>query len=137
LLVLATGLAAAVMKRAGLDETTALAEVPGSALEGLTVAHPFYERIVPIILGEHVTLDAGTGLVHTAPGHGQEDYGVGLKYKLKIDNPVGSDGRFVPGTPLFEGERVFDANDHVIAVLRERGMLLHAEKLEHSYPHCW
>ncbi|HEX7115646.1 MAG TPA: isoleucine--tRNA ligase, partial [Steroidobacter sp.] len=137
LLVLATGLAAAVMKRAGLDETTALAEVPGSALEGLTVAHPFYERIVPIILGEHVTLDAGTGLVHTAPGHGQEDYVVGLKYKLKIDNPVGSDGRFVPGTPLFEGERVFDANDHVIAVLRERRMLLHAEKLEHSYPHCW
>ena len=100
-------------------------------------SHPFYERTVPIVLGEHVTLDAGTGLVHTAPGHGQEDYVVGLKYKLPIDNPVGSDGRFVAGTPLFEGERVFDANKHVIAVLEERGRLLHEETLQHSYPHCW
>ena len=100
-------------------------------------AHPFYDRIVPTILGDHVTLDAGTGAVHTAPGHGQEDYVVGLKYKLKIDNPVGSDGRFVAGTALFEGERVFDANKHVIEVLKERGTLLHETALRHSYPHCW
>ena len=89
------------------------------------------------MLGDHVTLDAGTGLVHTAPGHGHEDYEVGLKYKLAIDNPVGSDGRFVAGTPLFEGEHVFEANKHVIAVLKERGALLHEETLKHSYPHCW
>ena len=76
-------------------------------------------------------------LVHTAPGHGHEDYEVGLKYKLPIDNPVGSDGRFVAGTPLFEGEHVFEANKHVIAVLKERGALLHEETLKHSYPHCW
>jgi len=75
--------------------------------------------------------------VHTAPGHGQDDYIVGQKYKLPIDNPVGSDGRFVTDTPLFEGERVFDANQHVIDVLAERGRLLAQATLEHSYPHCW
>jgi isoleucyl-tRNA synthetase len=90
-----------------------------------------------VILGDHVTIEAGTGAVHTAPGHGQEDFAVGLKYKLKVDNPVGGDGRFVEGTPLFAGERVFDANKHVIEVLQERGRLLKQESLRHSYPHCW
>jgi isoleucyl-tRNA synthetase len=137
LLVLAKDLANAVLTRAIVTGAKRLAEVAGAVLEGLQVAHPFYERTVPIVLGEHVTLDAGTGLVHTAPGHGQEDYVVGLKYQLAVDNPVGSDGRFVAGTPLFEGERVFDANKHVIAVLKERGALLHEETLQHSYPHCW
>jgi isoleucyl-tRNA synthetase len=137
LLVLAKELTPAVLKRAGVNEFKRLGEVSGAALEGLALAHPFYERTVPVVLGEHVTLDAGTGLVHTAPGHGQEDYAVGMKYKLKIDNPVGSDGRFVPGTPLFEGEHVFEANKHVIAVLKEHGTLLHEESLKHSYPHCW
>jgi isoleucyl-tRNA synthetase len=137
LLVLATELADKVLARAGVIESKRVAEVEGAALEGLTLQHPFYQRKVPVILGDHVTLDAGTGAVHTAPGHGQEDYVVGLKYKLPIDNPVGSDGRFVAGTPLFEGERVFDANKHVIAVLAERGRLLKEETLRHSYPHCW
>jgi isoleucyl-tRNA synthetase len=137
LLVLAVELADKVLARAGVTEAKRLADVPGSALEGLQLSHPFYERTVPLILGDHVTLDAGTGAVHTAPGHGQEDYVVGLKYKLKIDNPVGSDGRFVPGTPLFEGERVFDANAHVIEVLAQHNTLLHQETLRHSYPHCW
>jgi isoleucyl-tRNA synthetase len=137
LLVLATELADAVLARAGIADSKRIAEANGAALEGLLLDHPFYERVVPVILGEHVTLDAGTGAVHTAPGHGQEDYVVGLKYKLKIDNPVGSNGRFVPGTPLFEGERVFDANKHVIEVLAERGRLLKEESLRHSYPHCW
>ena len=136
-LVLAKDLAAAVLQRAGVNEFKRVGEVAGAALEGLQLAHPFYERTVPIVLGDHVTLDAGTGLVHTAPGHGHEDYEVGLKYKLAIDNPVGSDGRFVAGTPLFEGEHVFEANKHVIAVLKERGALLHEETLKHSYPHCW
>ncbi len=137
LLVLAEDLSAAVLARAGLTEAQRLGTAKGEQLEGLRLQHPFYERIVPVILGDHVTLEAGTGAVHTAPGHGQEDYVVGLKYKLPIDNPVGSDGRFVIGTPLFEGERVFDANKHVIEVLVERGRLLKQETLQHSYPHCW
>jgi isoleucyl-tRNA synthetase len=136
-LIVAAGLVEAVSKRANIADGKQLAVARGSALEGLQLNHPFYDRIVPVILGNHVTLDAGTGAVHTAPGHGQEDFAVGLKYGLKVDNPVGSDGRFVTGTPLFEGLRVFDANPEVIKVLEERGALLHAEKLEHSYPHCW
>jgi len=136
-LVLAKDLVAAVLQRAGVTEFKRVGEAAGSALEGLQLAHPFYERTVPVVLGDHVTLDAGTGLVHTAPGHGHEDYEVGLKYKLPIDNPVGSDGRFVAGTQLFEGEHVFEANKHVIAVLKERNALLHEETLKHSYPHCW
>ncbi len=137
LLVLASELAASVLKRAEVAESKQLAETTGSALEGLQLAHPFYERTVPVILGDHVTLDAGTGAVHTAPGHGQEDYAVGTRYKLKVDNPVGSDGRFVAGTQFFEGEKVFDANKHVVEVLKERNALLHHEALRHSYPHCW
>jgi isoleucyl-tRNA synthetase len=137
LLVLAKDLVAAVLNRAGVTEFKRVGEADGAALEGLQLAHPFYDRTVPVVLGDHVTLDAGTGLVHTAPGHGHEDYEVGLRYKLPIDNPVGSDGRFVAGTKLFEGEHVFEANKHVSAVLEERGALLHEETLKHSYPHCW
>jgi isoleucyl-tRNA synthetase len=111
--------------------------IKGAALEHLLLKHPFYERRVPVVLGDHVTVDAGTGAVHTAPGHGQEDFAVGQKYGLSVDNPVGSEGRFVKGTPLFEGERVFEANKHVSAVLAERGTLLHEGTLFHSYPHCW
>ncbi|HLS80708.1 MAG TPA: isoleucine--tRNA ligase [Steroidobacter sp.] len=137
LLITASELADAVLGRAGLATAERVAEADGAALEGLALDHPFYERVVPVVLGEHVTLEAGTGAVHTAPGHGQEDYVVGRRYKLPIDNPVGSDGRFVEGTPLFAGERVFEANKHVIAVLEERGRLLKQESLRHSYPHCW
>ncbi len=114
-----------------------LADVKGAALEYLSLAHPFYDRRVPVILGEHVTLDAGTGAVHTAPGHGLEDYLVGRRYALDVDNPVGGDGRFLATTPLFAGELVFDANAHIIEVLGERGRLLKGEPYHHSYPHCW
>lgn len=137
LLVLASALVDAVLKRAGVEKKSVLAEVDGAKLEGLQLQHPFYERVVPVILGDHVTIDDGTGAVHTAPGHGAEDFEVGLKYKLEVYNPVGSDGRFVTGTPIFEGERVFDANKHVIEVLKERGALLHETKLVHRYAHCW
>ncbi|MET0988446.1 MAG: isoleucine--tRNA ligase, partial [Steroidobacteraceae bacterium] len=136
-LIVAAELAPAVIARAKLEATKPLGSAKGSALEGLQLKHPFYDRVVPVILGEHVTLDTGTGAVHTAPGHGQEDFAVGLKYRLSVDNPVGSDGRFVTGTPLFEGQRVFDANPEVIKVLEQHGTLLHAETLVHSYPHCW
>ena len=93
---------------------------------------------VPVILGEHVTLDAGTGAVHTAPGHGQEDFAVGQRYGLRGRlNPVGNDGRFLPGTPLVAGLKVDEANPVIIEALRERGRLLHDEPFQHSYPHCW
>ena len=75
--------------------------------------------------------------MHTAPGHGQDDYVVGSRYGLPVDNPVGNDGRFLPGTELFAGEHVFAANDKVIEVLKARGTLVHEEMLRHSYPHCW
>ncbi|WP_367155088.1 isoleucine--tRNA ligase [Methylomonas sp. HYX-M1] len=123
--------------RYGIAEHHVVGYCKGSALEGLLLQHPFYDRQVPIILGEHVTTDAGTGAVHTAPGHGQEDYVVGMKYGLPVDNPVGSNGVFLPNTELFAGLHVFTANDKVLEVLRERGKLLHHHALLHSYPHCW
>ena len=137
LLVLASELAPSVLKRAGIAASREIARGKGAQLEGLVLRHPFYDRSVPTILGEHVTLDSGTGAVHTAPGHGQEDFVVGRKYGLLVDNPVGGDGRFLPATPLFAGEKVFDANPHVVEVLAEKGALLHDEPLRHSYPHCW
>src|SRR6202522_386708 len=136
-LLLAEELVAAVMQALGVTTGVAIAQTKGEALEYLALQHPFYDRQVPVILGDHVTLDAGTGAVHTSPGHGLEDYVVGLRYKLEVDNPVGGDGRFLPGTPLFEGEQVFDANAHVIKVLIENERLLKDEPYHHSYPHCW
>ena len=109
----------------------------GAALEGLLVQHPFYDRIVPIICGDHVTLEAGTGLVHTAPAHGLDDYFAALKYNLPTDNPVGDDGKFTANLPLVGGLFVWKANDVVIASLQASGHLLHMEKMKHSYPHCW
>jgi isoleucyl-tRNA synthetase len=137
LLLLASELAPSVLKRAGIASSREIARAKGAALEKLALRHPFYEREVPVILGDHVTLDSGTGAVHTAPGHGQEDFVIGRVYGLPVDNPVGSDGRFLPATPIFAGEKVFDANKHVVEVLGERGALLHHEPFRHSYPHCW
>ncbi|HET7832689.1 MAG TPA: isoleucine--tRNA ligase [Gallionella sp.] len=117
-------------------------ECKGAALELLPLQHPFYDRIVPIICGEHVTLEAGTGLVHTAPAHGLDDYFVGQKYDLPTDNPVGDDGKFISTTPAvgdtpLAGVFVWNANDIVIKGLEASGHLLHLEKVQHSYPHCW
>jgi len=136
-LLLAEPLLKAAMLRWGIQDYRVIATAAGAALEGLMLQHPFYAREVPIILGEHVTTDAGTGCVHTAPGHGQDDYVVGSRYKLEIDNPVGGDGKFLPNTELFAGQHVFKANPQVIEVLKQRGALLHEEALQHSYPHCW
>ena len=136
-LLLADELVASVMQALGVTTWVAIAQTKGEALEFLVLQHPFYERQVPVILGDHVTLDTGTGAVHTSPGHGLEDYIVGRRYNLEIDNPVGGDGRFLPGTPIFEGEQVFDANAHVIKVLIENQRLLKDEPYHHSYPHCW
>jgi isoleucyl-tRNA synthetase len=136
-LVLASELIDAVVKAIGIADWTLAATAKGAALEHLLLRHPFYDRQVPVVLGDHVTLDAGTGAVHTAPGHGLDDYIVGRRYGLEIDNPVGGDGRFLPSTPLFAGEQVFDANAHVIKVLFDNGRLLKDEPYHHSYPHCW
>ncbi|BAW80188.1 isoleucyl-tRNA synthetase [Candidatus Nitrosoglobus terrae] len=136
-LLLAEGLYQEALARYGVDNFRIIATCSGKDLEGLKLHHPFYERVVPIILGDHVNLEAGTGAVHIAPGHGQDDYVVGSRYQLPIDNPVGNDGRFLPETALFAGEPVFKANDHIIQVLEERGVLLCHQRLRHSYPHCW
>jgi len=136
-LILAEGLMRDNLDRWGIDRYRVIAYGRGDAFEGLQLQHPFYDREVPIILGEHVTLDAGTGAVHTAPGHGLEDYLVGNRYGLRVDNPVGGDGRFLPETPLFAGEHVFSANEKVVATLKARGALVQASRFTHSYPHCW
>jgi isoleucyl-tRNA synthetase len=136
-LVLAEALYEDVMQRAGIESFEIIARCQGEALEHLQLQHPFYDRLVPMILGDHVTTDAGTGAVHTAPGHGQEDFIVGKQYDLPVDNPVGSNGCFLPNTEIFAGEFVHKANPHVIEVLKEKNALLCEAKLEHSYPHCW
>jgi isoleucyl-tRNA synthetase len=136
-LLLARELHEAAMQRYGLGSFRIVGGCRGAELEHLQLRHPFYERLVPVILGAHVTLEAGTGAVHTAPGHGQDDFVVGQRYGLPVDNPVGDDGRFVEGTPLFAGQEVFAANARVLEVLRERGALLSEERIAHSYPHCW
>lgn len=123
--------------RLEITDYRVIAYAQGAALEGLQLKHPFYEKIVPIVLGEHVTTEVGTGCVHTAPGHGVEDYAVGLKYKLSVDHEVDSQGCFKQRTPIFAGEHVFKANDHILEVLKLKGALLHEERLTHSYPHCW
>ncbi|MCX7890884.1 MAG: isoleucine--tRNA ligase [Burkholderiales bacterium] len=137
LIVLAPELKAASLARFGLAEEGVLARARGAALDGVTLRHPFQDRAVPLIVGEHVTRDAGTGLVHTAPAHGAEDYDIGQKYRLPVDNPVGDDGRFFARVPLVGGLTVWEANPVVIAELEQRGRLLARARLTHSYPHCW
>ncbi len=121
----------------GWENYTIVGEVQGSALAGLVAKHPFYDRPSPLVLGDHVTLDAGTGCVHTAPGHGREDYEVGLKYGLEIYSPLDDAGRFLDSVEFFAGLTVFEANPKVLEKLEEVGNLLNGAKLSHSYPHCW
>jgi isoleucyl-tRNA synthetase len=136
-MVIAEAMLKDVMGRYGITDYRVKGYARGAEFEGVMLEHPFYERQVPVILGTHVTLEAGTGAVHTAPGHGLDDYIVGQRYGLPVDNPVGGDGRFVEGTPLFAGEHVFTANEKVIDLLKARHALVHEERLTHSYPHCW
>ncbi|MFE8117836.1 isoleucine--tRNA ligase [Brenneria goodwinii] len=137
-LILAADLVESVMKRIGAERWEVLGECNGSELELLRFQHPFMGFDVPVVLGDHVTLDAGTGAVHTAPGHGPEDYVVGQRYGLEIANPVGPNGCYLTGTyPDLDGKFVFKANDIVVEILREHGALLHLEKMLHSYPCCW
>lgn len=121
----------------GWENIEILGEIQGSELEGIIARHPFYEREAPLILGKHVSLDAGTGCVHTAPGHGREDYEVGQKYGLEIYSPLDDAGKFLPNVEFFGGSSIWEANPAVIAKLQDSGLLLNAGKIKHSYPHCW
>ena len=136
-LILATDLVKDVMARANIEHYHALGFCQGAALELVQLQHPLYDFSVPVVLGEHVTTDSGTGCVHTAPGHGQEDFVVGQKYGLEVANPVGANGVYLPDTPLFAGQHVFKANDTVVDALKAAGALLVHKAYKHSYPHCW
>ena len=136
-LILAEGLAAQAMAAFGIKDYEVVKTFKGTALERMKARHPFLEKDSLIILGDHVTLEQGTGCVHTAPGHGQEDYIVGLKYGLEVYNPVDAAGRFMPDTPHFAGMKVWEANAPIIEMMKANGSLLAVEKMSHSYPHCW
>ena len=135
--IVAEGLAPAVAKATGRSFDTIVARMKGETLEGIRFRHPIYDRDSIAVLGEHVTLDAGTGAVHTAPGHGADDFNTGMKYGLDIYAPIGPAGHFLDTVELFGGMRVFDANPKVEAALKERGRLWHRETFPHQYPHCW
>jgi len=138
-LVLARGRFDEVVAALGLKDARPriLAQTPGRTLEGGRARHPWIERDVPLVLADYVTLDAGTGCVHTAPGHGQEDYETGRRYGLEVFAPVDARGRFTAEAGEFAGQFVFAADPAVVARVREAGRLLHAGELRHSYPHCW
>ncbi|MDD5612707.1 MAG: isoleucine--tRNA ligase, partial [Gallionella sp.] len=140
-LLLASELSDACLARYQLAGET-VGQCKGAALDMLALQHPFQQRIVPVICGEHVTLEAGTGLVHTAPAHGLDDYFVGQKYNLPTDNPVGDDGKFLSSVPPIgdiplAGVFVWKGNDIVLNALQTSGHLLCLNKVQHSYPHCW
>ncbi|HXX43422.1 MAG TPA: isoleucine--tRNA ligase [Candidatus Acidoferrales bacterium] len=136
--IMAEQLVDSVAAATGLQFVSTAGPFPGSTFALAKFRHPFlHDRIVPGILGEHVTLEQGSGIVHTAPGHGAEDFQVGQKYGLEVYAPIDDDGRFVEGLPEYKGKGVFEANHSIIKLLRERGNLLAEHKLTHSYPHCW
>lgn len=135
--IVARGLMEKTMEVLGIKDYSVLSQVEPAHLEGKRCKHPLYPRESLIVLGNHVTLDAGTGCVHTAPGHGREDYEVGLEYGLEVYSPVDDDGRFEQDIEFFGGEFVFDANSLVISKLSELQMLMAQGTIEHTYPHCW
>ena len=136
--VIAQEMMDSVRERWGISAPwTVHATAKGVALDRLPLAHPFIERDSLLINGEHVTLDAGTGCVHTAPAHGVEDFEICRQYGIEVVNPVLPDGSFSSDTPYFAGENVFKANPKVVELLREQGRLVHFETIRHSYPHCW
>ena len=136
--ILAEDLLESALERFGLKPLNKIDKVyKGSDLEGIMLQHPFYDKHVPIILGDHVTTEAGTGAVHTAPAHGQDDYVVGLKYNLPVECPVDGRGVFVETTEGVAGEFIFKANSTIITLLQNKGTLVKHEPITHSYPHCW
>jgi isoleucyl-tRNA synthetase len=135
--VVASKLAQDVAEKCNLADPRELAHFPGRKLERLNFQHPFLERKILGVLADYVTMDTGTGVVHTAPSHGAEDFITGVKYGLDATSNVDEKGILRNGLPEYSGKRVWEANQPIIDLLKSRGALLHAEKTEHSYPHCW
>jgi isoleucyl-tRNA synthetase len=137
--VMARALLEATAAKCGFSPGRILAEFTGDRLEGLEFRHPFLDRVSRGILADHVTLDQGTGAVHTAPGHGHEDYVIGAQYGIPIYCPVDGAGRFYDPQlpPVLPGKTVWEANPLVVELLQKAGALLGQETIEHSYPHCW
>ncbi len=136
-LILAEALVESAMQRYGIEDFVIIARAKGAAFEHKKVAHPFYDRELPLILGDHVTIDAGTGNVHTAPDHGVDDFNVGRQYGIGTLNYLDDSGYYRANVELFAGEHVYKVDPKVVEVLIENGRLLAQEKLTHSYPHCW
>ncbi len=137
LLVFAREMVESIMARYEESQFETVGTAKGAELEHLKVAHPFYDKQVPLVCGDHVTTEAGTGLVHTAPDHGADDFAMGKKYGLELLNYVGPDGVYSEATPIFAGEHVYKVEDKVCELLAEKGALVRKAKLTHSYPHCW
>lgn len=136
-IIIAEALIASVMETLGIENYKTLATTTGQSLEKLTVSHPFYEKQLPLILGDHVTTDAGTGCVHTAPDHGVDDFNVGKKYGLSTLNRIDDAGVFRADVEHFSGEHVYKVDARVVELLKEKNRLLHTTSIRHSYPHCW
>ena len=137
--VVAEGLAEAFLAATGRSEEPGAPrlQIDPKRLERKAFRHPWIDRDVPVVLGDHVTLESGTGVVHTAPGHGQDDYLVGLRYGLDVYSPVDGRGRFTGEVPELAGQRVFDADGRVVEILEAAGALVAEAPIRHSYPHCW
>jgi isoleucyl-tRNA synthetase len=138
--IVAEKLANVVMEKCGLVDAKPIAHFPGKNVEHAWFYHPFLpweERRILGVLADYVTMDTGTGVVHTAPSHGADDFATGVRYKLDLKTNVDAAGVIHNGLPEYDGKKVFDANPLIVELLKNRGALLHAEKLEHSYPHCW
>lgn len=135
--IVAEDLVNQVFARYGIENHQVLGTTTGDQLESLMVQHPFYDKSVPVVLSEHVTAESGTGAVHIAPSHGQDDFIVAKKYQLPLMNPLDNRGCYTEATPLLTGLHVTKGNDQVIALLKEHETLLQENKLQHSYPHCW
>ena len=138
--IVAEKLAQMTAEKCGFKDWKIVAKFPGEKLEHLYFYHPFLpweQRKILGVLADYVTMDQGTGVVHTAPSHGAEDFYTGQKYKLDQTCNVDAEGRLHNGLPEYEGKTIFEANQPIIELLKSRGALLHTEKLEHSYPHCW
>ncbi|MBY6063601.1 isoleucine--tRNA ligase [Pseudidiomarina sediminum] len=137
-LILADELVESAMARWGIDSYHKLGFAKGAALDNMQLQHPLFADVqVPFVLGEHVTTDSGTGCVHTAPGHGVDDFLVGQRYGLEVYNPVGDNGVYKDDTPMFAGQHVMKANDAIVEAIKDAGHLVHHEAYNHSYPHCW
>ncbi len=135
--IFAAKLADAVVEKCGLADVKELGRFPGRTFEGFYFQHPFLDRKILGVLADYVTMDTGTGVVHTAPSHGAEDFVTGVKYGLDATSNVDEKGILRNGLPEYTGKRVWDANQPIIDLLKSRRALLHVEKVEHSYPHCW